>query len=188
MVLVLVYRLNANDILMRRAYSRRASQQIPHLHPFSQVLVCLSPRTTMSNITLGPLHISPKTVLDEIATWMQTTIGSSTIVLVLLTFLAPFVYPILFRPAGKDAIHELRGLPVLTAWPFFSKRYDFLMSNFEKTGRKMFKFSVLKVSRTFPNVSERFYNLELIACAYDRILFLLFWGKRHGRLSMITEG
>jgi hypothetical protein len=34
---------------------------------------------------------------------------------------------------------------ILTAWPFFTRRYDFLKSNFEKSGTHMFSFKVLHV-------------------------------------------
>lgn len=99
----------------------------------------------MSNSTLGPLSIPLTTILDGITTWMQTTVGVSTTASVFITFLALFGHPILFPPR-KDAIRELGGLSVMTAWPFFSKRYDFLVSNFKKTGEKLFQFRVLQVS------------------------------------------
>jgi hypothetical protein len=34
---------------------------------------------------------------------------------------------------------------ILAAWPFFTRRYDFIKSNFEKTGQNMFSFNVLHV-------------------------------------------
>ena len=34
---------------------------------------------------------------------------------------------------------------ILAAWPFFTKRYDFLKENFQKTGRNLFSFKVLHV-------------------------------------------
>jgi hypothetical protein len=39
--------------------------------------------------------------------------------------------------------HRVSG--ILAAWPFFTRRYDFLKSNFEKTGQQMFSFNVLQV-------------------------------------------
>jgi sterol 14-demethylase len=34
---------------------------------------------------------------------------------------------------------------ILATWPFFTRRHDFIKSNFEKTGRNMFSFNVLHV-------------------------------------------
>ena len=48
---------------------------------------------------------------------------------------------------SKDTeIYELGCLSILTAWPFFRRRYDFLKSNFAKTGLNMFSFKVLHVT------------------------------------------
>lgn len=34
---------------------------------------------------------------------------------------------------------------ILATWPFFTRRYDFIRSNFEKTGSNVFSFKVLYV-------------------------------------------
>jgi len=47
---------------------------------------------------------------------------------------------------NPNKIHELGGLSIANAWTFFNKRYDFLRSNFEKTGQDLFSFKVLHVS------------------------------------------
>ncbi|KAF7968863.1 hypothetical protein HWV62_29186 [Athelia sp. TMB] len=44
----------------------------------------------------------------------------------------------------KSGIYELGGWSRFTAWPFFSRRYDFLHSNWEKTGQELFQFRVLQ--------------------------------------------
>ncbi|KAJ7141246.1 cytochrome P450 [Mycena epipterygia] len=41
-------------------------------------------------------------------------------------------------------IPELGSFSLLAAWPFFSRRDDFLWSNFKKTGVQMFRFRVLQ--------------------------------------------
>jgi hypothetical protein len=46
----------------------------------------------------------------------------------------------------KNDIPELGGFSIINAWTFFDKRYDFLRSNFDKTGEKLFSFRVLQVS------------------------------------------
>ncbi|RDB26871.1 Lanosterol 14-alpha demethylase [Hypsizygus marmoreus] len=47
-------------------------------------------------------------------------------------------------PFSESDIYELGGFSILTAWPFFTKRYDFLRDNFRKTGQRMFRFHVLQ--------------------------------------------
>lgn len=53
---------------------------------------------------------------------------------------------LLFARHKPTAIYELGGLSIFNAWTFFGKRYDFLISNFERTGHAMFSFNVLHVS------------------------------------------
>ena len=50
------------------------------------------------------------------------------------------------RPKASDKIHDLGGIPILTAWDFFKKRFDFVQVHFEKSGGKMFRFRVLQAS------------------------------------------
>jgi len=51
----------------------------------------------------------------------------------------------LFRPSkSKAGVHDLGGIPIFTAWTFFTKRYDFLQKHF-KSGKKYFQFRVLQV-------------------------------------------
>ncbi|TFK66690.1 hypothetical protein BDN72DRAFT_131613 [Pluteus cervinus] len=58
--------------------------------------------------------------------------------------LSVFFYSTLFS-SKKDGIVEIGGVSsTLTAWPFFTKRYDFLKSNFQKTGEAIFKFKILR--------------------------------------------
>ncbi|KAG6811695.1 hypothetical protein H0H92_006202 [Tricholoma furcatifolium] len=52
----------------------------------------------------------------------------------------------LFSPRHSGGIYELRNNSFFSAWPFFAKRYDFLWSNFKKTGAKMFRFRLLRHS------------------------------------------
>jgi sterol 14-demethylase len=50
--------------------------------------------------------------------------------------------------SGEDAtkMHQLGGFSIINAWTFFNKRYEFLWSNFNKTGQDLFSFKVLQVS------------------------------------------
>ncbi len=61
-----------------------------------------------------------------------------------LVILACFIYYIA-TPSSKGSIRTLGGFPVLTAWTFFTRRYDFLWDNFGKNAAPHFKFNVLHV-------------------------------------------
>jgi sterol 14-demethylase len=66
----------------------------------------------------------------------------------LMGLLCTLLYAYFFS-SGNDAnkIRALRGFSVVNAWMFFNKRYDFLRSNFDKTGHDLFSFKVLHVSQ-----------------------------------------
>jgi hypothetical protein len=53
------------------------------------------------------------------------------------------------RSTKSDKIHDLGGIPVLTAWNFFKKRYNFLQGHLKKSGGMMFRFRVLQASSKF---------------------------------------
>jgi sterol 14-demethylase len=53
------------------------------------------------------------------------------------------------RSTKGDKIHDVGGIPVLTAWGFFKRRFDFLQRHFKKTGGMMFRFRVLQASAKF---------------------------------------
>jgi sterol 14-demethylase len=53
------------------------------------------------------------------------------------------------RSTKGDKIYDVGGIPVLTAWGFFKRRFDFLQRHFEKTGGMMFRFRVLQGSAKF---------------------------------------
>ncbi|KAF9530197.1 cytochrome P450 [Crepidotus variabilis] len=50
----------------------------------------------------------------------------------------------LVRSSSDGRIVDLGGLPVTTAWKFFSKRHEFMMSNLKKAGGLPFRFRVLQ--------------------------------------------
>jgi hypothetical protein len=47
---------------------------------------------------------------------------------------------------NTSKVYQLGGFSIVNAWTFFNKRYDFLRSNFDKTGHELFSFKVLHVS------------------------------------------
>jgi len=67
--------------------------------------------------------------------------------------LAALVLPIssfyLLRTTSDGKLYDLGGLPILTAWTFFSKRYDFMQENFKLSGGLPFRFRVLQVYHFF---------------------------------------
>ena len=54
------------------------------------------------------------------------------------------VATLLHPSKSKAGVHDLGGIPVFTAWTFFTKRYDFLWKHFN-SGKKYFQFRVLQV-------------------------------------------
>ena len=72
--------------------------------------------------------------------WIPLTIFLATALLVLSAS-----YASLFTE-NRAKIPALRGYSIVHAWAFFNKRYDFMRSNFERTGHSLFSFRVLQVS------------------------------------------
>ena len=70
------------------------------------------------------------------AVFFTTATLAAGVVMTLATFLRPSKL--------KASVHDLGGIPVLTAWTFFTKRYDFLWKHFN-SGKKYFQFRVLQV-------------------------------------------
>ena len=56
----------------------------------------------------------------------------------------------LLHPTKDGNIYDLGGLPLITAWSFFTKRWDFIHRHFATTGGKMFRFRVVQVGFTDP--------------------------------------
>ena len=69
--------------------------------------------------------------------------GSAAAIL-LVSLFAKFIW----RAAAQDEnkIYELRGWSPLASWPFFTKRFDFIWSNFKATGLQAYQFRVLGVN------------------------------------------
>ncbi|PPQ98483.1 hypothetical protein CVT26_013884 [Gymnopilus dilepis] len=61
----------------------------------------------------------------------------------LVVILAIGVYYLL-SPKDKSSIRRLGGFPIVTAWAFFSRRYDFLWKHFKSSDTPHFKFQVLQ--------------------------------------------
>lgn len=90
------------------------------------------------NATFSPLA----QFLANPTEWTKNTTFST-----LATAISVFLLSSLFlRPRNGEKVYYLGGIPLVTAWPFFTRRYDFMREHFKESGGKMFRFKVLKVS------------------------------------------
>jgi hypothetical protein len=69
-------------------------------------------------------------------------------------------------PSSPNEIPEVGGLHILNALSFFSRRYDFMKSHFERKGFELFRFCILQVSILIyfvaQNTSILFYKHEVV--------------------------
>jgi hypothetical protein len=89
------------------------------------------------------------TLAEALAQPSQWRAGSSTSLTAIFIAFSIAILSVVFRSysSSDDKFHNLGGVwHFVTAWAFFSKRYDFLRKNFKKTGSKMFSFHLLQVS------------------------------------------
>jgi hypothetical protein len=86
---------------------------------------------------------SPLARLSQNPSEWHTESPSTTIVFASLGVLLCSFF--LFRTRTDGKIHDLGGIPLVTAWTFFTKRWDFVRGHFASTGGKMYKFRVLQV-------------------------------------------
>ena len=79
---------------------------------------------------------------------------------------ALFLYRYL-TPEEKGGIRQLGGLPILSAWAFFAKRYDFVWANF---GRDLhFRFKVFHVGPfIYIGICPRLTNIAQCHCRTRR--------------------
>lgn len=87
-------------------------------------------------------------LLQSWSEFQQSTAAVPTATAVGVSLLLAILYPALFSSKKSTDIEELGGVSLFTAWPFFSRRFDFLKDNFAKTGENIFTFKVLHHSVT----------------------------------------
>jgi|ERR1700678_4275510 hypothetical protein len=80
-------------------------------------------------------------ILGQLSQW-ETNSTSLTAIIIALSIV---ILSATFGSASDDKIQNMGVFYLITAWRFFSKRYDFLREHFEKTGAKMFRFRLLQV-------------------------------------------
>ena len=138
-----------------RNYGKGLIRQSPSTDYYHQVLLIKREVQTyvlqfralsMSNATVNSEFISLESHLTRAPSPLALTVVSSC----LLVFGTLYIYRF---PNGNNAkkIHQLGGFSIVNAWTFFNKRYDFLRSNFDKTGHNLFSFNVLQVSSSLYN-------------------------------------
>lgn len=88
---------------------------------------------TMNTITRGNLHTISFSQPTDSYGWLFAALIFSTLSFYLL------------RTTSDGKLYDLGGVPILTAWSFFSKRYDFIRMNFKRSGGLPFRFRVLQV-------------------------------------------
>jgi len=77
---------------------------------------------------------------QRLATWLPP-LALPKVVLPTLTAIAWFaLLSAVFHRGTRE-----RVISFVAAWPFFTRRYDFLKSNFEKSGKNFFSFKILQV-------------------------------------------
>ncbi|KAF8879391.1 hypothetical protein BD779DRAFT_1676436 [Infundibulicybe gibba] len=67
-----------------------------------------------------------------------TTVGVASVLLLCVYILAPRS-----TPKSSREIKRLGGFSILTAWPFFTRRFDFLQFHFNSTKERIFRFNIL---------------------------------------------
>ncbi|KIM79953.1 hypothetical protein PILCRDRAFT_822816 [Piloderma croceum F 1598] len=114
---------------------------------------------------------------ESLFTWMPWDFNVALpapvtgLLLVLGTLYARSVY------SGNDTskIYQLGGFSIVNAWTFFNKRYDFLRSNFDKTGHELFAFKVLHyqvVAMSGEDARKTFFNEKRLSFAKGYQLFM----------------
>lgn len=87
----------------------------------------------------------------------EVVVSNDTVKLVSPLIIALIFGTVAYRtltPKERGTIRSLGGIPVITAWTFFTKRYDFLWHHFNHVPEPMFKFKVLHVRLPNPWVSS----------------------------------
>jgi hypothetical protein len=95
----------------------------------------------MLNLTTCSEFVSFESHLPRIASSGILAVAGFSLLLVLSTS-----YGCFFASVSDAKIHQLGGFSIINAWTFFIKRYDFLRTNFDKTGHNLFSFRVVQVS------------------------------------------
>ncbi|KII87907.1 hypothetical protein PLICRDRAFT_42425 [Plicaturopsis crispa FD-325 SS-3] len=89
--------------------------------------------------------MSNATVLPSVQDWnLLSTPPAVAATAGCLLVVVAFYASSLFSARSKTSIPELGGISILTAWPFFNKRFDFMKKGFAKTKESMFQFKVLQ--------------------------------------------
>ncbi|KIM37023.1 hypothetical protein M413DRAFT_31186 [Hebeloma cylindrosporum] len=86
-----------------------------------------------ANVTLSPLG-------QFLRSPSQWSVDSSPITALVAGLAVVLTSAFFLRLSKSDKVYDLGGIPVLTAWNFFKKRFDFFQAHFKKSNGKMFRF------------------------------------------------
>ncbi|KAH9478207.1 Cytochrome P450 monooxygenase [Psilocybe cubensis] len=78
-------------------------------------------------------------IINKPSEWSNDVRAAVIIALSVVVFSA-----VLLRPSYDGKVYDLGGIPILTVWSFFTKRYDFIREQFKNSGGKTFRFRVLQ--------------------------------------------
>jgi sterol 14-demethylase len=74
------------------------------------------------------------------------------------------IFPIscfyLLRTTFDGKLYDLGGLPILSVWSFFSKRYDFMRENLKLSRGLPFRFRILQVNTNVVFLGSISFNLQ----------------------------
>jgi len=83
------------------------------------------------------------------ATTAPAVVGGLYLTASLVGIAIPLFLFFFLRSTHNGKVLDLGGIPVFTAWNFFFNRFDFIQSNFKRSGGTIFRFRVLQVRTLF---------------------------------------
>lgn len=86
------------------------------------------------------------TLLPQLVDFATVRHDSHVLTVILAGAVVSFASLFLLRSSSDGHVFDLGGFPITTAWTFFSKRHEFMVSNSKKAGGLPFRFRVLQVS------------------------------------------
>lgn len=113
---------------------------------------------------------------------VEPTFGLQSPLLIPVSLIAAALFAFLIYGGGSQAegIPSLGGFPLITAWRFFSKRHDFMLEGFSRTGKEFFQFKILQVSKfTFTASSDAHTNISIASS--------LSLGRKPAKSSSTTQ-
>lgn len=109
----------------------------------SEAFVLIAIQSSMSTLKATFTFSPVARLLPDPAVW---SIESHIITIAIATLGIVLGSSYILRTKKDGNVYDLGGIPIVTAWTFFTKRWDFLRCHFADTRGKMFRFRVMQVS------------------------------------------